>query len=46
MINEYYNYRFKILEYRSLKELVIDKYQPNTLVNYIDKETIFTKIIT
>jgi len=48
-LDEYYNYEFGRLEYRSLKfehELLeIENYQGNAVVNYTDKETSFTRII-
>jgi UDP-galactopyranose mutase len=49
MIDEYYNYQFGRLEYRSLKFeneiLDTDNYQGNAVVNYTDKETPYTRII-
>jgi UDP-galactopyranose mutase len=49
MIDEYYDYKFGTLEYRSLKfeTEVLDKpnYQGNAVVNYTDAETPFTRII-
>jgi len=50
MIDQYYNYRFGILEYRSLSfetELLkgVDNFQGNAVVNYTDRETPFTRII-
>lgn len=49
MIDEYYNYKFGKLEYRSLKfeNEIIDtaNYQGNAVVNYTDRETPFTRII-
>lgn len=48
-IDEFYNYRFGPLEYRSLRfehELLdIPNYQGNAVVNYTDRETPFTRII-
>jgi len=48
MIDEFYNYKFGNLEYRSLKfeteTLDIKDYQGNAVVNYTDKETPYTKI--
>ena len=50
MIDEYFNYTFGNLEYRSLKfetELLpdVDNYQGNTVINYTDSKTKFTRII-
>ena len=49
MIDEYYNYEFGRLEYRSLKFehdiLDIENYQGNAVVNCTDRETPFTRII-
>ncbi|WP_163195537.1 UDP-galactopyranose mutase [Clostridium thermarum] len=49
MIDEFYNYKFGRLEYRSLKFeneiLDMDNYQGNAVVNYTDRETPFTRII-
>mgnify|MGYP001242771214 CR=1 FL=1 len=49
MIDQYFDYRFGELEYRSLKfeteELDQDNYQGNAVVNYTDAETPFTRII-
>lgn len=49
MIDEYFNYRFGKLEYRSLKfesELLdIDNYQGNAVINYTDRGTPYTRII-
>lgn len=50
MIDQFYNYQYGVLEYRSLKfeeELLtnIDNYQGNAVVNYTDKETPYTRII-
>ncbi|MEC5270229.1 UDP-galactopyranose mutase [Heyndrickxia coagulans] len=50
MIDQFYNYKFGILEYRSLRfetELLegIENYQGNAVVNYTDRETPFTRII-
>jgi len=49
-IDEYYNYKFGPLEYRSLRfETSIlegqDNYQGNAVVNYTDRETPYTRII-
>ena len=49
MIDEFYNYKFGNLEYRSLKFeteiLNIQNYQGNAVINYTDKETPYTRII-
>jgi UDP-galactopyranose mutase len=49
MIDEFYEYRFGKLEYRSLRfeHEIIDKqnYQGNAVVNYTDSDTPFTRII-
>lgn len=49
MIDEYFNYRFGYLEYRSLsfenETLNIGNYQGNAVVNYTDAETAHTRII-
>lgn len=49
MIDEYYDYRFGSLEYRSLvfEHEVLDtaNYQGNAVVNYTDRETPYTRII-
>lgn len=49
MIDEYYDYCFGELEYRSLKfqmeSLNIENYQGNAVVNYTDKEVPYTRII-
>lgn len=49
MIDEFYDYRFGTLEYRSLRfeHETLDKenYQGNAVVNYTDGETPFTRII-
>jgi len=49
MIDEFYNYKFGVLEYRSLvfehEILDIDNYQGNAVVNYTDRETPYTRII-
>ena len=49
MIDEFYNYKFGVLEYRSLKfetELLNESnYQGNAVVNYTDRETPYTRII-
>ncbi|MFX0548415.1 UDP-galactopyranose mutase [Hathewaya histolytica] len=49
MIDEFYDYRYGILEYRSLRfeteVLDLENYQGNAVVNYTDKETPYTRII-
>ena len=49
MIDEYFNYQFGELEYRSLKfeneRLKIQNYQGNAVVNYTDDKTPYTRII-
>jgi UDP-galactopyranose mutase len=49
MIDEYYDYRFGTLEYRSLyfehEVLNTPNYQGNAVVNYTDAKTPFTRII-
>lgn len=49
MIDEFYNYQFGRLEYRTLifehEILNIPNYQGNAVVNFTDKETPFTRII-
>jgi UDP-galactopyranose mutase len=49
MIDQYYNYEFGKLEYRSLKfdtEVINEKnYQGNAVVNYTDIEVDYTRII-
>ncbi|SKA87543.1 UDP-galactopyranose mutase [Clostridium sp. USBA 49] len=49
MIDEFYNYKFGELEYRSLKfenEIVdIDNYQGNAVINYTEYEIPYTRII-
>jgi UDP-galactopyranose mutase len=49
MIDEYFNYEFGQLEYRSLRFeneiLDIENYQGNAVVNYTDADTPFTRII-
>lgn len=49
MIDEFYNYQFGVLEYRSLifenQILNIENYQGNAVVNYTDRETPYTRII-
>lgn len=49
MIDQFFDYRFGALEYRSLRfdteVMDIANYQGNAVVNYTDKETPFTRII-
>ncbi|AZU63992.1 UDP-galactopyranose mutase [Neobacillus mesonae] len=49
MIDEYYEYKFGKLEYRSLKfeqeQMDTSNYQGNAVVNYTDRETPYTRII-
>ena len=49
MIDEFYNYQFGSLEYRSLNfehaVLETDNFQGNAVVNYTDSETPYTRII-
>ncbi|MBC9910586.1 UDP-galactopyranose mutase [Chitinophaga varians] len=49
MIDQFYQYRFGKLEYRSLRfeheHLPVSNYQGNAVVNYTDAETPFTRII-
>ncbi|MDM5314905.1 UDP-galactopyranose mutase [Fictibacillus sp. b24] len=49
MIDEFYNYEFGVLEYRSLRfetELIDNEnFQGNAVVNYTDPETPYTRII-
>lgn len=49
MIDQFFDYQLGALEYRSLKfetkELNIDNYQGNAVVNYTDSQTPFTRII-
>ena len=48
-IDQFYNYEFGVLAYRSLRfeheVLDLDNYQGNAVVNYTDKEVPFTRII-
>ncbi|HEX8332435.1 MAG TPA: UDP-galactopyranose mutase [Segetibacter sp.] len=48
-IDQYYNYQFGYLEYRSLKfeheTLDMENYQGNAVVNYTEREVPFTRII-
>ncbi|KEI81802.1 UDP-galactopyranose mutase [Clostridium botulinum] len=49
MIDEFYDYKYGILEYRSLRfeteVLDLENYQGNAVVNYTDKETSYTRVI-
>jgi UDP-galactopyranose mutase len=49
MIDQFFNYRFGTLEYRSLEfeTTILDQenYQGNAVVNYTDAETPYTRII-
>ncbi len=49
MIDEFYDYKFGTLEYRSLRfeheTLDMENYQGNAVVNYTDGDTPFTRII-
>jgi len=49
MIDEFYNYKFGNLEYRSLKfeteTLNVSNYQGNSMVSYTDREIPYTRII-
>ncbi|KYN77499.1 UDP-galactopyranose mutase [Clostridium sporogenes] len=49
MIDEFYDYKYGVLEYRSLKfeteSLDTENYQGNAVVNYTDRETPYTRII-
>ncbi|MDO5402410.1 MAG: UDP-galactopyranose mutase [Eubacteriales bacterium] len=49
MIDEYYDYRLGVLEYRSVRfeteELPIDNYQGNAVVNYTERDVPYTRII-
>jgi UDP-galactopyranose mutase len=49
MIDEFYDYRFGELEYRSLRfeteTMPVENYQGNAVINYTDKETPYTRII-
>lgn len=49
MIDEFYNYRFGTLEYRSLrfetKRLEEENFQGNAVVNYTEREVPYTRII-
>lgn len=49
MIDEYYDYKLGVLEYRSVRfeteELCEENYQGNAVVNYTDREIPYTRII-
>lgn len=50
MIDQFYNYRYGVLDYRSLRfetRLLedVDNFQGNAVVNYTDSETPYTRII-
>lgn len=48
MIDEFYNFKFGRLDYRSLKfeqEIVNKNYQGNAVINYTDKDVPYTRII-
>lgn len=49
MIDEYYDYRLGVLEYRSVRfeteELDMENYQGNAVVNYTEREIPYTRII-
>lgn len=49
MIDEFYDYKYGVLEYRSLifetEVLDLENYQGNAVVNYTDKETSYTRVI-
>ncbi|WP_214852174.1 UDP-galactopyranose mutase [Exiguobacterium sp. s130] len=49
MIDEYYEYKYGVLDYRSLKfeheELNVSNYQGNAVVNYTEREIPYTRII-
>lgn len=49
MIDEYYQYRYGVLEYRSLKfeteSIDCENYQGNAVVNYTEREVPYTRII-
>ena len=48
-IDQYYDYKFGYLEYRSVRfeteELNVDNYQGNAVINYTDKEVPYTRVI-
>ena len=49
MIDQYYDYKLGVLEYRSVRfeteELDMENYQGNAVVNYTDREVPYTRII-
>ena len=49
MIDQFYDYRLGVLEYRSVRfeteELDMDNYQGNAVVNYTEREVPYTRII-
>lgn len=49
MIDEYYDYRLGVLEYRSVRfeteELDMENYQGNAVVNYTEREVPYKRII-
>ncbi|MCM1326823.1 MAG: UDP-galactopyranose mutase [Lachnoclostridium sp.] len=49
MIDQYYDYRLGVLEYRSVRfeteELAMENYQGNAVVNYTEREIPYTRII-
>ncbi|HDK7137996.1 TPA: UDP-galactopyranose mutase [Clostridium botulinum] len=49
MIDEFYDYKYGVLEYRSLRfeteVLDLENYQGNAVINYTDKETTYTRVI-
>lgn len=49
MIDQFYDYRLGVLEYRSVRfeteKLDMDNYQGNAVVNYTDREVPYTRII-
>ena len=49
MIDEYYDYQYGVLDYRSLKfeheKLNVSNYQGNAVVNYTEREVPYTRII-
>ncbi|MCM1186400.1 MAG: UDP-galactopyranose mutase [Lachnoclostridium sp.] len=49
MIDQYYDYRLGVLEYRSVRfeteEIAMENYQGNAVVNYTEREIPYTRII-
>ncbi len=49
MIDQYYDYKLGVLEYRSVRfeteELAMENYQGNAVVNYTEREVPYTRII-